>query len=273
MKESHMGICKVNPLHGGVNALFERNGFAITRCVHCGLIMADCPFAHDQYEADSYYTMRWTDQASIYSHWAFRWRWIARKIERMKPNGSILDVGAGNGSFVKIAREEYCLRPTGIETSRAEVEFAKRVLDEDLRHQSLEQVKSKFDVVTGFNVIEHVSDPIALLHEMAGRTKQDGLIVLTTPSPRSIQARVLGLERWEMICPPHHLNIFTQMALAQSLATVGFEVVEYDTLSTYINFVRRIEGDRNILRELFFQAFRLLGIGADHFVIARRIAA
>jgi SAM-dependent methyltransferase len=264
--------CAIDPRHGAARYLFDRNGYQISRCAGCGLLMAQAPFEPGQYESDSYYTMQWPDQATLYAHWAFRWRWIARQITKLKPNGHILDVGAGNGSFVKIAREEYALRAIGIEPSKAETEFARRVLGEDLCCQTVESVTGKFDAVTSFNVIEHVTDPLTMLREMAKRTKQAGLIVLTTPSPSSVQARVKGLDNWAMICPPHHLNIFPLAALRQSLMCVGFEIVRHDTLSTYVNFARKIDGRTNVLRGLVFQSFRLLGIGADHFVIARRMS-
>ena len=101
--------------------------------------------------------------------------------------------------------------------------------------------------------------------------QQGGLLVLATPSPTCIQARVKGLQKWGMISPPHHINIFSRMALHDLLTKSGFEVVRYDTISTYIQFLRRFESEGTTLRWLVFQAFRVLGLGADHLVVARKV--
>ncbi len=53
--------------------------------------------------------------------------------------------------------------------------------------------------------------------------------------------RILGLEKWNMVAPPHHINLFTRVALEEMLEHAGFEVLEYSTISTYINFVRSFE--------------------------------
>jgi hypothetical protein len=50
-------------------------------------------------------------------------------------------------------------------------------------------------------------------------------------------------------------------------------VLRYETLSTYINFVRKYDTDSLVLRRMFFNALRVARGGADHFVIAQKAAA
>ncbi len=54
------------------------------------------------------------------------------------------------------------------------------------------------------------------------------------------------------------------------LARIGFEVIEYSTLSTYINSVRKIDTHNLMLRRAAFQALKTANLGADHFLICRR---
>jgi hypothetical protein len=72
-----------------------------------------------------------------------------------------------------------------------------------------------------------------------------------------------------MISPPHHINIFSREALELTLGNAGFEIVSYDTLSTYISALRRIERRGTALRQVVFDALRLGNLGADHLVLAR----
>jgi hypothetical protein len=73
-----------------------------------------------------------------------------------------------------------------------------------------------------------------------------------------------------MIDPPHHINLFSRQSLERILAARQMRVVRYETLSTYINFVRKHDTDSLLLRRLFFNALRMAHAGADHFVIAQK---
>ncbi|HLZ75556.1 class I SAM-dependent methyltransferase [Phenylobacterium sp.] len=263
--------CILDANHAPPRYLFNFRQYEVSHCGDCGLIMTGSGFEEGQYEEQDYYTMRHSSPAEIYQEWGFRWRWILRRIQSLRASGSSLDVGAGNGLFVKIAADEFGWKSRGVELSEKEVAFAKRMLDVDIEQKSLNEIPEQFDMVTAFSVLEHVVDPIGLIREMRDHVKDGGLLVLATPSPTCIQARVKGLEKWGMISPPHHINIFSRKALYGLLAKSGFEVVRYDTISTYIQFLRRFERDGTTLRWMVFQALRLLGLGADHLVIARKV--
>jgi hypothetical protein len=73
-----------------------------------------------------------------------------------------------------------------------------------------------------------------------------------------------------MIDPPHHINLFSRQSLERILAARQMRVVRYETLSTYINFVRKHDTDSLLLRRLFFNALRMAHAGADHFVMAQK---
>jgi 2-polyprenyl-3-methyl-5-hydroxy-6-metoxy-1,4-benzoquinol methylase len=235
------------------------------------LLRIDVGFDSIQYESDDYYTMVRPSLPDIILEWGYRWRLLLRTyIRPMCASGRLLDVGAGNGLFVKIARDEFGYEAVGLETSEKQVEFARTVVGVELLHGDVSSVGGMYDVVTCFNVIEHVPCPLSLLSQLSARVADAGTLVLTTPNPRAIQARLKGLERWNMLAPPHHLQIFSKSALAVALESVGFEIRRYSTLSSYIRVLRRIEGRKTILRHAVSRSLALLGMGADHVVIAKR---
>jgi 2-polyprenyl-3-methyl-5-hydroxy-6-metoxy-1,4-benzoquinol methylase len=235
--------------------------------------MADLEFTHEQYEASSYYTMAFKTRPEIEGEWGFRWRYILRALQRYTAAPKLLDVGAGNGYFVWLARTEFGMPADGLEISAAEADYARDTFDIELLRGDLSVVTDQYDVITSFNVLEHVKEPANLLEQMRERLAPGGFLVVTTPNPTCIHRRLRGLNKWNMVCPPHHINLFTRAALQELLARQGFDVLEYSTLSTYINSVRKIDTQGLMLRRAAFQALKTAHLGADHFMICRRAAS
>jgi 2-polyprenyl-3-methyl-5-hydroxy-6-metoxy-1,4-benzoquinol methylase len=234
--------------------------------------MADLEFVHEQYEESGYYTMAYQNKASIEQEWGFRWRHILKTLKRYTDGSRLIDVGAGNGYFVFLARAEFGLQADGLEISDAEAEFARKIFGLEFLRGELAAIPTQFDVVSSFNVLEHVRQPTALLAEMSDHLAPGGHLILTTPNPSCIHRRVLGLQKWNMVCPPHHINLFTRKSLFEALTHVGFEILEYSTLSTYINFVRRFDTEGLLFRKAAFHLLKTANLGADHFVVCRKRA-
>jgi SAM-dependent methyltransferase len=263
--------CAVHAGHAAPRFAFPKGEVDIYTCPTCGCIMADLEFAHDQYESTQYYTMAFKTKAEIEAEWGFRWRYILGALQRYAAGPTLLDVGAGNGYFVHLARTEFGLRADGLEISTAEADYARDTFGLELLRGDLSIVAKKYDVVTSFNVLEHVKQPMTLLTQMSERLAPGGLLVVTTPNPSCIHRRLKGLTKWNMVCPPHHINLFTRASLREMLTRLGFETLEYSTLSTYINSVRKIDTQSLVLRRAAFQALKTAHLGADHFMICRRI--
>lgn len=249
---------------------FQRGGIDVYVCPSCGTYVCDSGYVAEQYD-ESYYTIATTDLAEIEGRWGFRWRYVLDKILTAAPDTrSLLDVGAGNGFFTKVAGEEYRLDATGIEISAASATFAHEVLGVDLLVEDLADHEGTYDCVTAFSVIEHVDDPRAVLGTVVERVAPGGLLVLATPNPTCIQRRLRGEKKWGMICPPHHLNIFTRSGLESMVRDAGLRVESWETISTSVKAVRRIDTANGILRRGIFRAFRATQLGADQLLVARK---
>ena len=57
------------------------------------------------------------------------------------------------------------------------------------------------------------------------------------------------------------------------LGNERLHVIHYETLSTYINFVRKFDTRSLLLRRTFFHLLRMTRVGADHFLISRKLSA
>lgn len=265
-----MKPCVVNANHSTNQRTFVNKGTNIYVCPDCGCLMADIDFEHDQYETNTYYTMTQKTKEGIEYEWGFRWRYILNRIAQIGNFSTLLDVGAGNGYFVNLASSEFFFYANGLEISKEEIRFAKDVLGIQLLNEDVSQHLMNYDVVTCFNVLEHVPDPKLFLSNLVKRMKSGGILVITTPNPNCIHVRFKGLKNWNMINPPHHINLFTIKALDVLMESEKLEIIFYETLSTYINFVRKIDTKSLILRQLFFHALRMFNLGADHFLIVRK---
>ena len=144
------------------------------------------------------------------------WRHILKTLKRYTDAPRLLDVGAGNGYFVFLARAEFGFAGRRAEILDAEAEFARKIFGVELLRGELAALNTQYDVVSSFNVIEHVRAPTELLAQMRDRMTAGGYLLLTTPNPSCIHRRILGLEKWDMVCPPHHINLFTRRALLES---------------------------------------------------------
>jgi 2-polyprenyl-3-methyl-5-hydroxy-6-metoxy-1,4-benzoquinol methylase len=150
---------------------------------------------------------------------------ILKRLRRWVPSGSsLLDVGAASGIFLNLARRDG-YRVAGIEPSAALADDAERLYGLKLFRGSAEQfvAEEEFAVVTLLDVVEHVTDPGALLGTLWRFLAPGGLLVIVTPDIGSLAARLMGGRWWHYRAA--HVNFFNRRSLARLLAANGFEVV------------------------------------------------
>jgi 2-polyprenyl-3-methyl-5-hydroxy-6-metoxy-1,4-benzoquinol methylase len=146
-------------------------------------------------------------------------------IRRHAQSGSLLDVGSAAGFFLNAARVSFDV--TGVEPSIWGRKYCDEHLKIKIAASTLDEAKfpdGNFDVVTLLDVIEHVSDPGAVLRECARVTKAGGLIYLVTPDCESLSAKILGGRWWGL--RPAHIFYFSRETLTRLLEKNGYEVVE-----------------------------------------------
>jgi len=149
---------------------------------------------------------------------------ILRRLARFSPPGSLLlDVGAASGIFLNLARRAgYVVE--GIEPSARLVADAERLYGLTLFRGSAEQYPAgrEFAVITLLDVLEHVTDPNALLGVLERLLAPGGTLVIVTPDIGSLAARLLGGRWWHYRAA--HVNFFNRRSLDRLLSAHGFEV-------------------------------------------------
>ena len=153
---------------------------------------------------------------------------------------SILDVGCGRGDFV-YAGVQSGWNVNGIELSQTAVEIAQSfgLPVERLDFFSCDISPASYDIVTLFEVLEHLPNPINFIVRAAEIVKPGGLIYLTTPNFDSFDRRVLGTS-WPVV-QREHLTYFTPKTLLSIInKQTNLTVVSCETRNVSLESLKRI---------------------------------
>jgi 2-polyprenyl-3-methyl-5-hydroxy-6-metoxy-1,4-benzoquinol methylase len=220
--------------------LFAKAGCTLVRCGDCAAVyVGDDPAAidFDQLYDEAYYTgghggstfADYVGQQTARRRHARRLLWQLRHLPpRLPRHGRLLDVGCATGFFLAEAAAHYEVQ--GVELSAWSAAWARDHLKLTVHTGTLHDAAlptQAFDVVTLWDVIEHVPEPVPLLAEVARVLKPDGRVVLTTGDFGSAYAQRQGEHGrdWHLMTPPWHLTMFSRASLAQAARAAGLRVL------------------------------------------------
>jgi len=209
----------------------------IRQCATCGLATWDW----EGFDAGAFYDASyWQSNAAekgyadyhsladAMQHTNFkRLKWLVRRLGDPGHTPRLLDVGCGPGYFVQAA-SDVDLEASGVEVSEYAVRFAREELGQDVRRgeaRAADLGSGPYELVTMWDVIEHLPDPAGALRDVAAVTAPGGLVALSTGDVSSMVARVSGA-RWHLYTFPEHLWFFTPASLRRLMERAGLEVVE-----------------------------------------------
>jgi SAM-dependent methyltransferase len=216
-------------------------GIDILQCTRCHLATWDWPtydpaaFYDESYWRSDEIGKGYADYFSLaeamrVTH-ARRLLAIRQRLGHLPPGDArprLLDAGCGPGYFVRAAAD-FGFEARGIEVSQYAVDFARRELGVDVRQGTIAATDlppGPFDVVTLWDVIEHLPAPLAALRAAAGLLRPGGFIVLSTGDYASLVARLSGAH-WHLFNLPEHLWFFTPGSLRRLLSRAGFAPVDF----------------------------------------------
>lgn len=197
---------------------FAKEGLEFGRCPACGSGYAEVPPS----EPARYHDYLPALTRTLPDATRARYRELLASFAPFRRTGRLLDVGCGGGFFVGEAAAAGW-EAEGTEVSAAAVEFG-RARGWRLHRGVLDDAPvapGSLDVLTLFEVLEHVRDPAGLLRQCAGRLRPGGLLYLTTPNMGSLTRRLLGAD-WSVISRDH-VSLHTARALRALCAKAGLE--------------------------------------------------
>jgi 2-polyprenyl-3-methyl-5-hydroxy-6-metoxy-1,4-benzoquinol methylase len=198
----------------------------IVQCQRCGLVYTD-PRPNDHDIVETYQAVEDPLYLEEREGRVLTFERHLKPLERLTrpPNGRpLLDVGCYTGVFVEIAAR-HGWEAWGVDPSRWAVEQAQaqglHVIQGTLETADLPE--AKFDVVTMWDVIEHVTDPCGTLQQAYRLLKPGGLVVVHTMDIDSPFARLMG-GRWPWLMEMH-IYYFSRRTLRAMLEQCGFQVL------------------------------------------------
>lgn len=136
---------------------------------------------------------------------------------------SVLDVGAGTGSFVSFLKSRGW-NIEGIEPS----EKARAIADSkgiDLFKSTNELSERKYDVITLWHVLEHFQNLDDELDALLNHVKEDGTLIIALPNFKSYDAKYYG-EYWAAYDVPRHVWHFSRSAVEKIFQERGWRVTK-----------------------------------------------
>jgi 2-polyprenyl-3-methyl-5-hydroxy-6-metoxy-1,4-benzoquinol methylase len=177
-----------------------------------------------------------------------RWNWEHQRtyevLRRLaSPNLRLLEVGAGDGSFIRriapeILPKEEILCTEFSEYGRRRIqEFGVECLSVDVRNLSRLELLGEFDIVCMFQVLEHMDGLDAVFGTLRSLMKERANLFISVPNPRWIQFIELNGALLDM--PPNHVGRWNRRCFAVMAEKTGFQIESYEI--EQLNFLRMLK--------------------------------
>lgn len=227
------------PLCAGWRAriIWREGSYDYLRCRRCRIVFSNL-------SAEEYETTRhnmWDEARPTEETIAFygeaRREAHRQFLEHCQPagQGRMLDVGSGLGFFLERARRAGW-DVTGCDTSPGWVAIARRRIEADrvvLGGVDAPELSGlRFDLVTAWDVVEHVFDPVPFLRRLADMMTSQGRLFLRTPNfayvgPLYALRQSLLRQSWATLGPTNHVVYFTAATMARALDAAGLRPVSW----------------------------------------------
>lgn len=214
--------------------------FNIVRCNKCGLVYVNP--RPDKNEIKKYYPPEtWPRgkakidfEAATINNQPWRKVMKLRTAHLLKyiENGRILDIGCGDGFFLKYL-EEKGWKVCGVEPGEVGSRYAREVLGIEVFTGNLEDANfpdNWFDAASLYAVFEHLPDPVKTLKEIGEILKPGGILFISVPNFGGIESKLFG-EKWVAIKAQFHFYHFTPGTLSRIVHKAGFRVLEIKHIS------------------------------------------
>lgn len=210
-------------LHG------RREEYTLMRCDACALVWLSNP--PEPAEMHLHYTDAYHKLISAGGENSpKRWKLRRQTLLQHKQSGALLDLGCSSGSFLEFMRggpwELYGVEMSAEGARIAEARsratvFAGDVLDAPFPSES-------FDVITCFDVLEHLYHPRQVLTRVAEWLRPGGIFYVLVPNVDSAEGRVFG-SYWHGLELPRHLFHYSPASLRFLAKSVGLHEVSLET--------------------------------------------
>lgn len=226
--------------------------YTLLRCPACSLVWLSRP--PESNEMHLHYTDAYDRLISAAGEGSpGRWRDRNATLALHKQSGALLDLGCSSGSFLQSLRgrgwDLYGIEMSAESGKKARAKTGAKVFVGDILEAQF--TPESFDVITCFDVLEHLYQPRRVMEKVAEWLKPAGIFYVLVPNVDSAEGRVFG-SYWHGLELPRHLFHFSPTSLKYLAESVGLREVSLET--------RRNPAVGTSLRYLWDDVFRMVGV-------------
>lgn len=196
----------------------------ILECKNCGLIFLDSAKhitsklyeESGMHDGDMLSIKDWQESTKVDDFRRFK------MLEGLIANKNLLDFGSGSGGFLNLVKN-ITLRADGVELE----ERVRSYWGDRLKiYKELSDVDQKYDVVTAFHVVEHLSDPVSVLRLLSTKLSElGGTIIIEVPNANDALISLYNCDDFKNFTYwSKHLFYFNKATLELLINKAGMKV-------------------------------------------------
>lgn len=253
-------LCKKRPALG----MLEISSY--WQCKDCKIAWLK-QFPKAQYD-ETYYKGKSSLAQKLFSPIALFFYGIRETYAGIKKINVWIDVGAGEGGFVKTVHSK---RKTGVEVSKSGRKMMEEIGLETLTDQQFLKAKGlNADVISFWHVLEHVENPWEYLESAKRNLSKNGKIVVGIPNYTSLEAQTFK-KYWFHLVPEYHIWHFSPTSIQKLLEKTGFKIEKIDYWSLEHNPTGVLQSFINWSAHSDSVLHRLIKRGMDYKLSAKDI--
>lgn len=250
-EDIHCCVCD-NKNPSDFKVLYKKEKFSVVECHKCSFTFIP-PYFRKQISYENYKDENVANAVRNGNNFVKIERHKLRYdlIKKYKSSGSLFDLGAGWGHFM-LTGQMLGYEVYGIEISEQPYLYSKNDLKLPVDHIDFFDMKEdkKFDIVTMWDVLEHIDKADDVIAKCARITAKDGYIVIQVPQIDSYFAKK-HKDSWKMM-GLDHVNYFGKKTITQLLKKHGYEVktikssfeIKLFIMYTILPLLKRLRGDK-----------------------------
>jgi 2-polyprenyl-3-methyl-5-hydroxy-6-metoxy-1,4-benzoquinol methylase len=236
--------------------------YQLIECFKCGAITPNISHKNEKEFIDSVYNNpNYTKKAftDIFKNYEYRkkvfglerYSYCFKRLKLSK-NSKVLDLGCGFGYFLSFLKSKK-INCKGIEPQKNIAFFCKESLNIDVTSSKIDEEKNnEFKLITLFDVLEHLKNPVQYFKTIYKKLKIGGYCVIYTPNIRSVSYALMGSDQNTML-PFEHLCFYDQKSIKYlskkskfqiySIETYGFDIMDYFLFKEFkqkINYINKL---------------------------------
>ena len=231
---------------------YEKEKFSVVECKDCSFTFIP-PYFRKKISYENYKDENVANAVRNGNNWVKIERHKIRYelIKKYKSSGSLFDLGAGWGHFM-LTGQMLGYQVYGIEISEQPYLYSKNDLKLPVDHIDFFDMNEDktFDIVTMWDVLEHIDKADDVIAKCARITSKNGIIVIQVPQIDSYFAKK-HKDNWKMM-GLDHVNYFGKKTITQLLKKHGYKVetikssfeIKLFIMYTILPLLKRLRGQK-----------------------------